>query len=184
MLQHPPTLATERLILRPFAFVDAEDVRELAGAPEVYATTLNIPHPYEEGMAEKWIAGHASNFYEGRGVQLAITLKESGRLVGAIALTARLGHGRAELGYWIGVPYWGNGYCTEGAKEIIRYGFESLGFHKINAHHLNKNPASGRVMEKTGMSREGIMVDHVLKDGAFHTVTAYAIFKDRRSSGR
>jgi RimJ/RimL family protein N-acetyltransferase len=176
MIQHLPTLATERLILRPFALADAEIVRELAGAPEIYATTLNIPHPYEEGVAEKWIATHASNHYEGRGVQLAITLKKAGRLVGAIALTARQGHRRAELGYWIGVSYWGNGYCTEAAKEMIRYGFETLGLHKINGHHLNKNPASGRVMEKADMSREGILVDHFLKDGTFHTVTAYAIF--------
>ncbi|RKX32096.1 MAG: GNAT family N-acetyltransferase [Verrucomicrobia bacterium] len=175
MIRHLPTLATERLNLRPFTLADAEFVRELAGAPAIYATTQNIPHPYEEGMAEKWIATHASNFYEGRGVQLAITLKEAGRLVGAIALTARPAHKRAELGYWIGLPYWGNGYCTEAAREVIRYGFETLGLHKINAHHLSENPASGRVMEKAGMSREGIMVDHFLKDGAFRSVTAYAI---------
>jgi len=180
MIQHPPTLATGRLILRPFQLADAENVRELAGATEIYATTLNIPHPYREGMAEKWIATHGSEFYQGRGVQLAITLKEAGRLIGAIGLVRTPIHRRAELGYWIGVPHWGNGYCTEAAREIIRYGFETLDIHKINAHHLNENPASGRVMEKVGMKKEGVMSDEVLKGDVFHSITVYGILNPAR----
>lgn len=60
--------------MRPFRVEDAAVVQQLAGAVEVYRTTLNVPHPYEDGMAEKWIGSHGAKFHEGRGVTLAMTL--------------------------------------------------------------------------------------------------------------
>lgn len=172
---HPPSLETDRLLLRPFAISDASRVQTLAGAARVYETTLNIPHPYQDGMAEEWIASHASQFYDGGGVTLAVTLKSDGSLIGAIGLMAVPSHQRAELGYWIGVPYWNNGYCTEAAIVIIRYGFDVLKFHKITANHLECNVASGRVMKKAGMAKEGVLVDEVRKDGSFHTLIVYGL---------
>ena len=174
-MNHPPTLETERLILKPFVIPDAPRVKELAGAPEIYETTLNVPHPYEDGMAEKWISTHASQFYNGNGVNLAVTLKRESVVIGAIGLGAASRHRRAELGYWIGVPYWGNGYCTEAAIEIIRYGFDVLNYHKITSRHMECNPASGRIMEKAGMKKEGVLVDEVFKGGKFHTLAVYGI---------
>ena len=97
-MKHPPVLETERLILRPFQISDAPRVKELAGAFEIYRFTLAIPHPYEDGMAEKWIATHASQFYEGKGVNLAVTLKAEGLLIGAVGLDTSPAHERAELG--------------------------------------------------------------------------------------
>jgi [ribosomal protein S5]-alanine N-acetyltransferase len=174
-MRHPPVLETERLILRSFQISDAPRVKELAGAYQIYRPTLNIPHPYEEGMAEKWIATHAATFYQGNGVNLAVTLEADGLLIGAIGLGVSPAHQRAELGYWIGVPYWGNGYCTEAAIEVIKYGFEVLNLHKINSSHMKWNQASGRVMQKAGMTKEGALVDHVMKDGGFHTMVVYGI---------
>jgi len=174
-MNHPPTIETERLILRPFQISDATRVKELAGAYEIYRPTLNIPHPYEDGMAEKWIASHASRFYGGEGVDLAVTLKTDGLLIGAIGLGASPKHNRAELGYWIGVPYWGNGYCTEAAMAVIRYGFEVMNLHKITCSHMEWNSASGRVMQKAGMRREGVLTDHVVKDGEYRTMVVYRI---------
>lgn len=176
MSEHPPTLTTERLLLRPFFIDDAPLVQELAGAQEVYATTLNVPHPYEDGMAERWIASHPMQFYSERGVVLAITLSGDGQpLVGTVSLSVVPQHRRAELGYWIGVPYWGNGYCTEAVIAMIEYGFEKLKLHKITARHMSSNPASGRVMVKAGMRWEGELTDEVLKDGAFHTLAVYGL---------
>lgn len=174
-MKHQPVLDTERLILRPFELSDACRVQTLAGAYEIYRPTLNIPHPYEDGIAEKWIASHASRFYAGQGVDLAITLESDGLLIGAIGLAASPTHNRAELGYWIGVPYWGNGYCTEAATRTIRYGFEVMHLHKITSCHMEWNKASGRVMQKAGMSREGTLIDHVTKDGRYHTMIVYGI---------
>lgn len=175
MVRHPPTLETERLVLRPFRIEDAEVVRRLAGAREVYEMTQNIPHPYEEGMAEQWISGLASQFYGAGGVTLAVTLRDSGEVIGAIGLTAAASHRKAELGYWLGVPYWGNGYATEAASALVAYGFETLGYHRILARHFEQNSASGRVMQKIGMRKEGELVDDVLKDGKFVTIVIYGM---------
>lgn len=181
-MNHPPTIETERLILRPFQISDAARVKELAGAYEIYRPTLNIPHPYEDGVAERWIASHASRFYGGEGLDLAVTLKADGLLIGSIGLGASPKHQRAEIGYWIGVPYWGKGYCTEAAIEMIRYGFEVMHLHKITSSHMEWNTASGRVMQKAGMHREGALVDHVFKDDAYQTMVLYGILKGEDES--
>ena len=178
MTLHPPTLTTARLLLRPFEISDASSVQELAGDPLIYQMTLNIPHPYLDGKAEKWIATHASIFYEKKGVVLAITRADDQTLIGAIGMNATPEHNRAEMGYWIGVPYWGNGYCSEAAIALIDYGFETLDYHKISAHHIVSNPASGRVMEKAGMKFEGECAGHVRKDGEYHSVRLYGLLRD------
>ena len=111
-----PTLETERLVLRPFCQGDAAEVSRFAGDRSVAATTSNIPHPYDEGMACEWIAEHQPMFEKDGGVVFAITLKADGSLVGAVGLSSMAKAHQAELGYWIGKPYWGLGYCTEAAR--------------------------------------------------------------------
>lgn len=98
-------LKTKSLILRPFKRSDAGDVQRLAGNRLIADTTLNIPHPYTDVMAEKWISKHAAQFKAGEAAVFAITLRESGALVGAIGLGLQPAHRRAELGYWIGRPF-------------------------------------------------------------------------------
>ena len=177
MTTQAPELVTSRLLLRLVQFTDSYRIMELAGDRRVYETTLNIPHPYDDGEAEKWIASSLLRFYSGKGAELAITIRESGELIGVIGLGPEAGHERAELGYWIGVPYWNHGYCTEAALAVIRFGFDVLGYHKITSRHMARNPASGRVMEKAGMSFEGELIDEVLKDGKFHTLKVYGILR-------
>ena len=171
-----PTLTSKRLVLRPFTPGDAEDVQRLAGAEEVADTTLNIPHPYADGLAEAWIESHADAFQERERVALAIT-DSSAVLVGAISLRLELGHERAELGYWIGVPYWGRGYATEAAGAMVEYGFNELGLNRIHAHHLARNPASGRVLEKAGLTHEGFHRAHILKNGRFEDIHSFAVLR-------
>jgi RimJ/RimL family protein N-acetyltransferase len=173
-----PELQTERLYLRPFALADAAEVQRLAGEWVVAFTTTNIPHPYEDGMAEAWIGTHRSLFAQGRGLTLAVERREDGRLVGAIGLTDIVQqHDRAEMGYWIGHPYWGNGYATEAARAILDYGFTELKLNRIFARHLVRNPASGRVMEKIGMTYEGCLRQHVKKWGVYEDVAFYGVLR-------
>jgi ribosomal-protein-alanine N-acetyltransferase len=174
MLLLQETIYTERLILRPFTLTDAPRVRVLAGDREIYETTLFVPYPYEDGMAESWISTHQAGFYEGRGVVFAICLA-SGTLIGAISLNKSGLFNSAELGYWIGVAHWNRGYCTEAAKAVLEYGFNTLRYHKISARHFVGNTSSGRVMEKAGMKREGLLQDDVMKDGRYITVELYGI---------
>ena len=170
-----PTLQTERLILREFALEDAPDVRRLAGEPEIARTTLLIPHPYEDGMAEAWISSQRPAYEAGEHVNFAVTLRGEGTLVGSITLGLNPRDDNGELGYWIGVPYWGRGYCTEAAREVVRYGFEDLGLHRIHASHFGSNPASGRVMQKIGMSYEGTRREHYKKWGEHEDRVDYGL---------
>jgi hypothetical protein len=127
-----PRLTTARLVLRQFALSDAAEVQRLAGDRAIADTTLEIPHPYEDGMAEQWIATHAPKFEAGEQVALAITLADTGRLVGAVGLAVQARFDRAEIGYWVGKPYWGRG----------------LGLHRAQAqphlcHPLQRQPRLG-----------------------------------------
>jgi RimJ/RimL family protein N-acetyltransferase len=98
-------------------------------------------------------------------------------LIGAMGIHISQSHNRAELGYWIGVPYWNQGYCTEAARAVLRYGFETLGLNRIQARHLARNPASGRVMIKIGMRHEGTMRQAVIKWEAYEDIKLYAILR-------
>jgi len=178
MMKERPTLETDRLLLRPFTAGDASDVQRLAGDRAIADTTLNIPHPYEDGVAEEWIGKHEAIFNEKKGAHFAITLKSDGTLVGAISLMGMVAGHQAELGYWVGRPYWNQGYCTEAARAVVAYAFSKLGLIRVHSCHLSRNPASGRVMQKTVMSHEGCRRQHVRKWNKAEDLELYGILKE------
>jgi RimJ/RimL family protein N-acetyltransferase len=137
--------------LRPFGLRDAPRVQLLAGEREVAAMTALIPHPYPDGAAEEWIAGQARDQAAGREYTYAVTSSDDGTLVGAIGLRP-VATERENLGFWIGQRYWGRGYATAAARALIALAFGLLDIDALTASHLTRNPASGRVMEKCGMS--------------------------------
>lgn len=167
-----------RLIMRPFRPGDAAAVQQLAGKKEIADATAQIPHPYEDGMAEEWIATHGPSFTEGTHAVFAVTLKEDGQLLGACALTIDGPVARAELGYWIGMPYWNNGYATEASQAVIDFGFETLGLNRIYARHLARNPSSGQVMKKIGMREEGTARQDAVMWGEFEDVVSYGLLRE------
>jgi RimJ/RimL family protein N-acetyltransferase len=174
----PPLLITPRLLIRSFTLQDAPRVQLLAGDPAIADTTLNIPHPYEDGMAEVWIAGHADQFNRGEQAHFAVVLRDADELMGAVGLTFVSAHARAELGYWIGRPYWSRGYCTEAARAVMGYAFMARGINRVQATHLSRNPASGRVMQKLGMRHEGTALQYFRKAGRFEDVERFAVLRD------
>lgn len=176
-MQKPPVIESNRIILRPFELSDAAVVQKLAGERAIADTTLRIPHPYEDGKAEEWISTHAEQCKTEKEVILAVVLKENEELIGSISLSIDRINKNAELGYWIGKPFWGNGYCTEAAREMLAYGFGELQLNRINAHHFKRNPASGKVLEKIGMKYEGCMRQHVKKWDAFEDILLYGILR-------
>ncbi len=176
-MSQQPTLETERLLLRPFRLSDAPDVQRLAGAKEIASNTLNIPHPYRDGLAEEWIGSHRERYDCGELANFAITTRADGRLIGAIGLVINQRHERAELGYWIGVPYWNQGYCTEAARAVVQFGFEVLGLNRIDSHHFAHNRASGRVMRKIGMTYEGVLRQHVKRGDRFEDMVCYGLLR-------
>jgi RimJ/RimL family protein N-acetyltransferase len=149
-----PPVRTGRLLLRRFEAEDADAVRRLADNRNVSETTLNMPWPYGPGVAERWIGRHAGNWASRSSASWAITFADTRTLTGAITLTW-IHRSAAELGYWIGEPFWGRGYCSEAAGALIGFAFAELGIERIVAEHLRRNPASGRVMQKAGMQHVG-----------------------------
>jgi [ribosomal protein S5]-alanine N-acetyltransferase len=174
-----PTRQTERLRLRPFTLADAPEVQRLAGDREVASTTQNIPHPYEDGVAERWINTHQEQFEKDVMVILAVERLADGQLMGAVSLAGIDRHdNRAELGYWIGRPFWGSGVATEASLAILHYGFVEMKLNRIFARHLTRNPASGRVMQKIGMTYEGCMRQHIRKWGVYEDIAIYGILRE------
>jgi RimJ/RimL family protein N-acetyltransferase len=176
MVPHP-TIATTRLVLRPFTLADIPELVPLVGDANVASTTLLIPHPYTAADGERWISGHAAAREKGESLDWAICQRD-GRLMGAIGMVLRAAHDRAEIGYWIGKPFWGQGYATEAANGLLGFGFGTLNLHRIEAYHYARNPASGRVLEKVGMEREGVSRGKIKKWGAFEDCVLYGIVRE------
>ncbi|MET2852914.1 GNAT family N-acetyltransferase [Vibrio owensii] len=142
-----PKLFTERLILRPFQHEDSERVALLAGEKIIADMTANIPHPYELPMAKTWIDGHTPMYKERRGAVYAITLRESGELLGAVSIP-RVEDGYGTLGYWLGVPYWGKGYAFEATSALIEFARVDFELTGIKVLHLVENQRSKSVINK------------------------------------
>jgi ribosomal-protein-alanine N-acetyltransferase len=142
-------LKTERLLLRSPVLGDAARIALLAGDYDVASMTGTIPHPYSEEMAVHWIQG----LYAGEeGVAFAIDLGTE--LIGCVGYRA-LGERHAEMGYWIGKPYWGLGYATEAARAVIGHIFAREDYDYLTAGHFAENPASARVIAKLGFEPFG-----------------------------
>ena len=171
-----PILETARLTLRPWTLADASRMQQLAGNKCV-ARYTRLPHPYEDGEAEKFISTHASDFEQGKSLVLAVTLQETGEIVGCIGLHGDFKSGIAELGYWIGAEYWGKGYCTEAAQAVVDYAFRALAVCRIHAAHFGGNPASGRVMEKVGLQPEGRRRGHLFRWGEYDDEVLYGLLR-------
>lgn len=146
-------LKTERLILRAFRPEDGPRIRELAGVWDVAKMLVSLPHPYPEGVAETWIATHDKGRRAGSDYPFAVT--RDGDLVGCVALEKRGGVDMLEIGYWLGLPYWGKGYATEAAQAAVDFAFGWLGADRLRAHHMLENAASARVLRKLGFVAVG-----------------------------
>jgi RimJ/RimL family protein N-acetyltransferase len=182
-----PTLATSRLLLRPFTLADAPRITAMLQTPEIAANMLSIPYPYEEHHAVTWLESLNISYENGLGLSYAVTLRDSSDLIGSIGLYSNAQHGNAEMGYWLGIDYWGNGYVTEAARTLLTYAFDVLNLHKVFCHHFMRNPASGRVMQKLGMTQEGMLRQHYRKEDGYVDAAIYGILRDEwlnlRTSG-
>lgn len=176
-------IETERLYLRSLNVSDADRVEELASVYDVAKTTLNIPHPYPKDSAKEFIERVNADEENGEIVSFAVIKKDSDSLIGIINIKLSPSHKRGELGYWIGKPYWGEGYCTEAARALLPFGFADLDLNKIIAAALTSNPGSWRVMEKIGLTYEGTLKQHVYRFDKFFDLVTYGLLKEEFLKG-
>jgi RimJ/RimL family protein N-acetyltransferase len=115
------------------------------------------------------------DFAAGMLVNFAIILITNDVLIGSIGLEIATEHRHARMGYWLGVPYWNQGYGTEAVNAVLAYGFNQRHLHRIYAPHFLNNPASGRVLKKVGMTYEGRMREHYRRFGQYVDVELYGM---------
>lgn len=135
-------MKTPRLILRPLMPDDAPRIAALAGDWSVASMTGRIPFPYSLDAAQLWLRGLADG-------EMVFGIEHAGELVGICGYTLE-GDGAAQIGYWIGKPYWGRGFATEAARALINHGFTKGGIKRFNGRHFADNLASARVIKKLG----------------------------------
>jgi RimJ/RimL family protein N-acetyltransferase len=140
-------LRSARLGYRPIRATDAGRVAVLAGEWDIARMTSRIPHPYSLVDADLWIASIGQDEFV-RGVEL------DGKLIGAVGYIEGAER-QAEIGYWIGKPYWGRGFATEAARALVAYSFGPVGFLRLTCGHFIDNPASARVIAKLGFRHVG-----------------------------
>ncbi len=136
-------LKTDRLVLRPLQMADAAAIAALACEFDVARMTARMPHPYALDDARAWIGQIA-----GSGETVFAITRDS-ELIGCAGYVPLDGI-RAEIGYWLGKPWWGRGLATEAAGALVQDVFETGGFEQIDTGHFSDNAASGRVLEKLG----------------------------------
>lgn len=140
-----PVLETERLILRPLSAGDLPRFLALAGDWAVARMTSDIPHPLSERHGKAWLETSRDD------VRFALDL--DGVMIGSAGYFRRRS-GEAELGFWLGRPFWGMGYATEAAIAVLRHGF-GHGHDTFSSSHFTDNPASGAVLAKSGFMPVG-----------------------------
>jgi RimJ/RimL family protein N-acetyltransferase len=149
-----PMLATDRLVLRAPQRQDAATIARLANDRRIAVNTARIPHPYGIGDAERFIMG--ANRRDGG---VAFVIAREGELIGGCGVD--LSDDGPEIGYWLGVPYWGCGYATEAVRALIDHAFDGLQHEALAAGARVSNPASRRVLEKCGFQWTGVRLTRV-----------------------
>lgn len=174
----PPTLITDRLILRDLRLDDARAVAARAGDRRVARYLIAVPSPYPVSLAVRWIAGRIDWWTHGRGVTLAIARRGApDHLLGTVSLRRFTRDRRAELGYWLGADDWGQGLATEAGSAMVDFGFRELELARIYAQVLEGNEPSCHVLEKLGLLREGVRRSHVRRGRKLCDVIMFGLLR-------
>ncbi len=172
-----PTLETERLLLRRFEMADAGQLTALLQSPETIEMLMDITHPYTEAEAEAMIRRSHQEAMEGTACRFALERPQDFTLIGYMDIEVNLTHQRGELAYWIGQPFWHQGYAAEAARRVVQFGFEELKLNRVYAYCLEHNSAAARVLEKAGLVREGVFRQGAYHHGSYEDVAFYGLLR-------
>ena len=170
-----PRLETERLLLRPLRVSDTEDMFAYAKDPSVTRYLLWRPHPNTE-HTRAYLEYLGGRYRIGMHYEWAVVLKAESRMIGTCGfVTVDCANNAAEIGYVLNPQYRGQGLMPEAVRRVLRFGFDMLSLHRIEARYMIGNDASRRVMEKVGMQFEGVRRDGIFVKGAYRDVGICAI---------
>jgi [ribosomal protein S5]-alanine N-acetyltransferase len=169
------SIRTERLELRPFVHADADALVTEADDPRVASTLRDaFPSPYTHDDARAWIALSRVHPHYG------LAIVKAGRPIGGIGLELQVDERRfdADLGYWLGVAHWGQGFASEAVAAFCAHAFATTDLQRLHAYVYESNPASGRVLEKCGFVVEGVSRRAIFKQGRFLDCRLYGRLKE------
>ena len=171
-------IETNRLQLIPLSDEHIPAVQAAAADRDIADTMISIQHPYPDGEAARYIANLEADRTAGRAFAFAIRANEDDEFCGLIEIRdIDREHEQAELSFWLARTAWGRGYMSEVLSAMLRFSFEDLELNRLYAHHMVRNPASGRVLEKNGFKQEAVLRDRVRKWGVFEDVCLWAILR-------
>jgi ribosomal-protein-alanine N-acetyltransferase len=172
-----PPLETERLILRQITPDDAEDMFRIFADPQVMRYGNTAPMRSID-QAHRKIAGITAAFHAREGIRWAITRRGSSRLIGSCGHWRLLKeHSRSEIGYELAPERWGQGIMPEGVGALLRFGFERMGLHSVEAQIEPNNQGSRRVLEKLGFAQEGYFRENFVVEGIFTDTAVFSLLK-------
>ena len=177
LFSHIPTLETDRLILRGMRVSDAEDMFEYARRPSVTQYLTWNPHT-DPAETREYLTYVGQRYRTGDFYDWAVVDRESGHMIGTCGFTSfNCPHDTAEIGYVLNPTYQGKGLATEAVRRVLDFGFDELGLHRIEAHFMEGNDASRRLMERVDMTFEGYARESMRIKGRFCTIGTCAILR-------
>ena len=172
-----PDLETEDLILRKPRLRDAKDIFSYASDPEVARYVLWEPHRSVSETAS-FIRDLRARIRAGCPSSWVVVLRGTGTVIGTVGFVwYSAENNAAELGYSFSREYWNHGYATQALRAVIDAVFSSLPLNRLEAQHDVRNPASGRVMQKCGLTQEGILRGRILNKGEYVDTALYSILR-------
>jgi RimJ/RimL family protein N-acetyltransferase len=170
-----------RVYLKSLSPGDAEAIATLANDYDIaynIAEWGKFPHPYTVPDALYFIDDARRNLMDGVAVHFGIRLASNSELIGVTGISKiEQRNKKAEVGYWIGKPFWKKGYATEAVSMLISYGFDELGLNKIHAVTFGFNKASAHLLEGIGFKKEGTIKENVMHKNGMEDDLLYGLLK-------
>ncbi|MBC7814664.1 MAG: GNAT family N-acetyltransferase [Burkholderiales bacterium] len=168
---------TPRLLLRRLDTDDISAVHRMLNDEDVARMLIGIPHPISREWTGDWVTDIDAAIEWGIAFNFAITRKSDDALMGCVGLDLNAEYRRAELGYWIGRSYWGQGYATEAARRMLRFGFDEIGLNRITSTVFPHNSVSAHVLDKLGMKYEATLRRSIFKWDHYEDLDCYGLLK-------
>ena len=171
-------IETDRLILRKVTKVDALDAYKNWCSSELVSKYVTWDKHESVEITKELYEIWEKEYENPETFRWIVELKDTHEVIGTIDVMGKkyFQYGVCEIGYCYGEKFWNKGYATESLKAVIKYLFEEIGFEVIYANYMNNNPGSGRVMEKSGMKKEGVLRGRIIdKDGIRNDLISYSI---------
>lgn len=168
-------IQTERLVLRPLDRSDLDLIQAAAIQRDIADTMISIPFPFTRQAALHYVRFREAQMRRGRGLALTLFDAASRACYGLVEIRdIDPEHRQAELSFWLTSRARGQGFMAEALPALLDHAFGNLGLNRIYAHHMVRNPASGRVLAKLGFQQEGILRQQVRKWEIFEDVVIQA----------